>query len=70
MTTRITIETDKDLDPNEVQQATVIFHALLKSGGMFGVKGGKTIMHFDAQGMFMGVQLDYWPWRRRKEVER
>ena len=43
-----------------------IVSALISSGGLTGVKGGKTLIHFDANGIFMGVELDYWPWRRRK----
>lgn len=40
--------------------------ALVSSGGLTGVKGGKTIIHFDANGIFQGIELDYWPWRRKK----
>lgn len=43
-----------------------IFNALITSGGLTGVRGGKTIIHFDADGNFMAVQLDYYPYRRRK----
>lgn len=43
-----------------------IFAALITSGGLTGVKSGQTIIHFDQEGNFMGVQLSYWPWRRRK----
>lgn len=43
-----------------------IITALIQSGGLTGVKGGKTILHFDSEGSFMGVELDYWPYRRRK----
>lgn len=43
-----------------------IFEALIVSGGLSGVKSGQTIIHFDQEGNFMGVQLSYWPWRRRK----
>ena len=43
-----------------------ILTALVESGGLTGVKGGQTILHFDATGQFMGVQLSYFPWRRRK----
>lgn len=50
----------------EVERFTEIFTALLKSGGLSGVRGGKTILHFDAEANFMGIQLDYFPWRRRK----
>lgn len=45
-----------------------ILEALITSGGLDGVKGGKTILHFDAEGLFMGVQLDYFPWRRKKPI--
>lgn len=45
-----------------------IFAALIQSGGLSGVKGGQTIIHFDQEGNFMGVQLSYWPWRRRKSA--
>ncbi len=55
------IESEETLD-----KFTEIFHALIKSGGLSGVKGGQTIIHFDAEGIFQGVQLSYWPYRRRK----
>lgn len=50
----------------EVDRYVEIFYALLQSGGLSGVKGGKTILHFDGEGIFQGIELDYWPWRRRK----
>lgn len=53
-------------DQEQVQKYREIFEALIASGGLSGVKGGQTIIHFDAEGQFMGVQLSYWPWRRRK----
>ena len=53
-------------DPEEVNRYKEIFIALLSSGGLSGVKGGKTIIHFDADGVFQGIELDYWPWRRRR----
>lgn len=60
---KITLEADSE----QIDKATEIFRALIKSGGLWGVKGGKTILHFDADGIFQGVELDYWPFRRRKE---
>lgn len=54
----------EDKDMLRIQQ---IMTALISSGGLKGVKGGKTIIHFDAEGEFQGVQLDYWPWRKRSE---
>jgi hypothetical protein len=43
-----------------------IVAALITSGGLTGVKGGKTIIHFGPGGEFMSIQLDYYPWRRKK----
>lgn len=57
----------KDTDEEQVAKAHEIFEALIKSGGLWGVRGGKTILHFDLNGIFQGIELDYWPWRRRKE---
>ena len=50
----------------ETEKYLEIFEALLKSGGLSGVKGGQTIIHFDGEGKFQGIQLSYWPFRRRK----
>lgn len=55
-------------NPEESQRYLEIFTALLRSGGLTGVRGGKTIIHFDADGVFQGIELDYWPWRRRKQA--
>jgi hypothetical protein len=69
MTTRhieLTIEGVSTEDTIRYQE---IFVALIASGGLSGVKGGKTIIHFDAEGIFQGIELDYWPWRRRKKVD-
>lgn len=43
-----------------------IFQALIKSGGLTGVKSGHTSLHFDHQGSLQSVRLDYAPWLRRK----
>lgn len=56
-----------DLSMAQMKSISEIVTALVTSGGLTGVKGGKTIIHFDADGNFMGVELDYWPWRRRKQ---
>lgn len=50
----------------QMEKYTEIFTVLLAKGALDGVRGGKTILHFDGEGRFMGVQLDYMPWRRRK----
>ena len=64
--TKFTIETSVEIDSVDVREIQDIFLALIKSGGLTGVKGGKTILHFDADGVFQGIELDYWPFRRRK----
>jgi hypothetical protein len=58
----------EDYDEAQVQQVKEIFAALVKSGGLTGVRGGQTIIHFDAIGTFQGVQLSYWPFRRRTKT--
>lgn len=52
----------------EVQrmQMQEIVTALVSTGGLSGVRGGQTIIHFDANGIFQGIEIAYWPWRRRK----
>ena len=53
------------LAPEQILRLQEIILVLITSGGLTGVKGGKTILHFDAKGDFQGVELDYWPWRKR-----
>ena len=51
----------------QMERYTEILTILLDKGALDGVKGGSTILHFDGDGRFMGVELDYWPWRRKKD---
>lgn len=51
----------------QMEKYTEILTVLIDKGALDGVKGGKAILHFDGEGSFMGVELDYWPWRRRKD---
>jgi len=62
---RIELTFSENYDDAQVQQVKDIFAALISSGGLTGVRGGQTIIHFDAAGVFQGVQLSYWPWRKR-----
>lgn len=52
--------------PQQMQKYGEVLTALIQSGGLDGVRGGQTIIHFDQTGTFMGVQLSYWPWKRKK----
>lgn len=53
------------LSQSDIQQIETIIDALVTSGGCTGVKGGQTIIHFDSDGIFQKVQLNYFPWVRR-----
>lgn len=71
MTQKITLNIINDenvgiLSHEQIAKVQEIFTALVTSGGLTGVKSGRTIVHFDAEGTFQGVELDYWPWKRRK----
>ena len=50
----------------EIEKYKEILYALVRSGGLSGVRGGQTIIHFDGEGQFQGVQLSYWTFRKRK----
>lgn len=64
----IKLDFDVEATKEEAERYHEIISAMLRCGALSGVKGGKTILHFDALGIFQGVELDYWPWRRRKEA--
>ena len=68
--TKFIIETNIDYDSSEVVHIEEIFLALIKSGSLTGVKGGQSILHFDKDGVFQGIELDYWPWRRREKLDK
>lgn len=65
---RIKLDID-GVSADELEKYREIIYVLFKSGGLSGVKGGKTIIHFDHECVFQGVQFDYWPWRRRKKLD-
>ncbi len=55
------------LSSYQIGEITDILEALVTSGGLTGVKGGQTIIHFDAEGMFQKIELKYFPWVRRSK---
>lgn len=59
-------ENIQDLSQSDLLKITRIVEALISTGGLTGVKGGKTIIHFDHIGEFQRVQLDYFPFVVRK----
>lgn len=62
----LTLQTNENLTQEEVSKYQEILLALVQCGGLGGVKNGQTIIHFDGDGNFRGVQLSYWPWKKRK----
>ncbi len=56
-----------EVDRDKLNKIQEIVEALVVSGGLTGVKGGKTLIHFDGDGTFQGIELDYWPFRKRKK---
>jgi len=59
------IENIESIEQADVLQMQQIVEALITTGGLTGVRGGQTIIHFDAQGIFQKVELKYFPWVRR-----
>ena len=62
----LNIQTNENLKLEEVKKYEEILTALVRCGGLSGVKNGRTILHFDSNAEFRGIELDYWPWRKRK----
>ena len=60
------LENVGEITPTLKKHFVAIFEALISSGSLVGVKGGKTVIHFDEDGVFQKVQLDYYPWRRKR----
>lgn len=70
MPTNFTLQVERNMDDNERRQVVEIMAALIACGGLTGVKSGKTIIHFNADGVFQHIQLDYVPWKRRIALDR
>ncbi len=51
---------------DQIERYKEIFSVLIEKGALDGIRGGSAILHFDSNCIFQGVQLDYWPWRKRK----
>lgn len=58
-------ENINNLAQSDILRIQEIVSALVSTGGLTGVKGGQTIIHFDGVGTFQGVQISYWPFKRR-----
>lgn len=56
----------EDATEEQIQKYEEIFAVLLEKGALDGIRGGSAILHFDSNCTFQGVELNYWPWRRKK----
>lgn len=59
-----------DVSVEQIEKYTEIFEALVQTGSLIGVRGGQTIIHFDQDGVFMGINTNYWPWKRKKALNK
>jgi hypothetical protein len=60
------VETKEDYTETEVAKMAEIFSALVEKGSLSGMKNGSANIHFDANGDFVGLRHDYWPWKARR----
>lgn len=54
-----------NLAQSDIRKIQIIVEALVATGSLTGVKGGQTIIHFDALGEFQKIQTSYFPWVKR-----
>jgi hypothetical protein len=57
-----------EVTAEDLAKFTEIVEALVSTGSLTGIRNGQTILHFDAEGTFMGVNVNYFPWRRKKSL--
>lgn len=43
-----------------------IFYLLVVKGALDGVRNGKVMLHFDGKCEFLGIEFNYFPWRKEK----
>jgi hypothetical protein len=54
-----------NMTASDLEEMKAILEALVSTGGLTGVKGGQTIIHFDGDGVFQKIELKYFPWVRK-----
>lgn len=60
------LELSEERTPEQIEQLRAIMQAMADVGAAWGVKGGKTIINFDAEGIFRAIGYDYLVWVKRK----
>lgn len=48
------------------QKYKEILCVLLEKGALDGMRAGSTTIHFSNEGEFSGIEMAYWPWRKRQ----
>ena len=55
-----TVEVDTVYQADEIAK---IFKLLIEKGALQGVRGGKTLIHFDKNAKFQAISFDYVVWK-------
>lgn len=50
----------------QIEKYAEIFNVLLMKGALDGMRNGGATIHFGPQCEFVGVEMKYWPWRKRE----
>ena len=59
------IETNENFNQADIDKVNNIFHALIKTGSLIGMRNGSATIHFDKNGDFKGIRADHWAWKQR-----
>jgi len=66
MEIEIKLQVEEGTTQEQLDRYGEIFNLLVKTGALDGVKGGRTVIHFDEDGNFRGIICDYWVWKKRE----
>ncbi len=53
------------VEQEQISKYKEILEVLISKGALDGVRAGSAILHFDHNCIFQGVELTYFPWRRK-----
>lgn len=63
---KITLDVEGKTE-GEINKYREILEVLISKGALDGVRAGSAILHFDHNCLFQGVELSYFPWRRKHD---
>lgn len=52
----------------QIQKYKEIFSILLRKGALDGIQAGSVNIHFDQNYVFQGIEFQYFPWKRKREL--